>query len=268
MVASTLFPGVALVTGAASGIGRATARLFAREGCRRLVLVDRNVSGLQETQSMLSFSHADVSTLITETDIRCLESVSAMVKASVERFKRIDYAVNAAGLMSIPSRSHETTLEEFDRINSVDYRGLWLVAREVIGQMRAQEPLETHDGRPGNRGSLVNVSSVLGQVARPNAAPYCGAKGAVISMTQADAIDYSKDNIRVNCVCPGVISTPMVLPNVGYYEPEIMMQTLQSSISRLGTADEVADCILFLSSSKASFVQGAAMVVDGGYTIR
>ncbi|KAL4793662.1 hypothetical protein BDV19DRAFT_390870 [Aspergillus venezuelensis] len=265
MVASTLFPGVALVTGAASGIGRATARLFAREGCRRLVLVDRNVSGLQETQSMLSSSHADVSTLVSETDIRCPESVSAMVKASVERFKRIDYAVNAAGLMSSPSRSHETTLEEFDRINSVDYRGLWLVAREVIGQMRVQEPLETHDGRPGNRGSLVNVSSVLGQVARPNAAPYCGAKGAVISMTQADAIDkYSKDNIRINCVCPGVISTPMVLPNVGYYEPEIMMQTLQ----RLGTADEIADCILFLSSSKASFVQGAAMVVDGGYTIR
>ncbi|KAJ0420497.1 hypothetical protein BJY00DRAFT_323755 [Aspergillus carlsbadensis] len=264
MVVPTLYPGVALVTGAASGIGRATARLFAREGCRRLVLADRNHTGLQETYDQISKSHKDVDMLITNTDVSAPDSVSEMIRRSVAKFSRIDYAVNSAGLMSIPSKSHETTMKEFDRINSVDYRGLWISAREEIRQMRTQEPLETHDGRPGNRGAIVNVASVLGQVARPNAAPYCGAKGAVISMTQADAIDYSPDNIRINCVCPGLISTPMVLPNVGYYEPEIQGQTLK----RLGTAEEIADCILFLCSSKASFVQGAAMVVDGGYTIR
>ncbi|KAL2799437.1 hypothetical protein BJX64DRAFT_281606 [Aspergillus heterothallicus] len=264
MTVSTIYPGVALVTGAASGIGRATARLFAREGCRRLVLADRNRTGLQETYDLIAKSHNGVDMLITDTDVSAPDSVAEMIRKSVAKFKRIDYAVNSAGLMSIPSKSHETTMEEFDRINSVDYRGLWISAREEIRQMRTQEPLETHDGRPGNRGAIVNVASVLGQVARPNAAPYCGAKGAVISMTQADAIDYSPDNIRINCVCPGVISTPMVLPNVGYYEPEIQGQTLK----RLGTAEEIADCILFLCSSKASFVQGAAMVVDGGYTIR
>ncbi|KAL4875189.1 hypothetical protein BJY04DRAFT_224266 [Aspergillus karnatakaensis] len=263
-MASTLFPGVALVTGAASGIGRATARLFAREGCRKIVLADLNKSGLQETYKMITDSNKDVSLLVAETDVTTESSVSDMVKHAVAKFQRIDYAVNAAGLMSIPMKSHETTLEEFERINSVDYKGLWLSSREQIKQMRTQEPLETHDGRPGNRGAIVNVASVLGQVARPNAAPYCGAKGAAISITQADAIDYSPDNIRVNCVLPGVIHTPMIDHILEYYRPEINMQAL----GRLGTADEIADCILFLCSSKATFVQGAAFAADGGYTIR
>jgi NAD(P)-dependent dehydrogenase (short-subunit alcohol dehydrogenase family) len=94
--------------------------------------------------------------LITDTDVSAPDSVAEMIRKSVAKFKRIDYAVNSAGLMSIPSKSHETTMEEFDRINSVDYRGLWISAREEIRQMRAQEPLETHDGRPGNRGYAVH----------------------------------------------------------------------------------------------------------------
>ncbi|KAL4911377.1 hypothetical protein BDW74DRAFT_172838 [Aspergillus multicolor] len=267
---STLFPGVALVTGAASGIGRATALLFAREGCRRIVLADINTRGLQETHDMISEANANtnqkspVSMLLTETNVTSESSVSDMVKSAVAKFKRIDYAVNAAGLMSPPGKSHETTLEEFERINSVDYKGLWLSSREQIRQMRTQDPLETHDGRPGNRGAIVNVASVLGMVARPNAAPYCGAKGAAISITQADAIDYSADNIRINCVLPGVIHTPMIDHILEYYRPEINMQAL----GRLGTAEEIADAILFLCSSKATFVQGAAFAVDGGYTIR
>ncbi|KAI9376128.1 hypothetical protein BJX61DRAFT_539140 [Aspergillus egyptiacus] len=264
MAAATLFPGVALITGAASGIGRSAARLFAREGCRRLALVDLNKTGLQETHDLIAQSHADVEILVSETDVASESSVAEMIRRTVDRFRRVDYAVNAAGLMCRPLKSHETTLAEFDRINSVDYRGLWLSSREQIRQMRMQEPLATHDGRPGNRGAIVNVASVLGQVARPNAAPYCGAKGAVISMTQADALDYSKDNIRINAVCPGVIHTPMIDQNLEYYRPEINMQAL----ARLGTADEIADCALFLCSSKASFVQGAAIAVDGGYTIR
>ncbi|BCS18243.1 SDR family NAD(P)-dependent oxidoreductase [Aspergillus puulaauensis] len=264
MATATLFPGVALITGAASGIGRATARLFAREGCRKLILADRNKHGLQETHDMITSNHKDVSVQVSPTDVTIESSVSGMVQRAVCQFQRIDYAVNAAGLMSVPRRSHETTLEEFERINSVDYKGLWLSCRGVIRQMRTQEPLRTHDGRPGNRGAIVNVASVLGQVARPNAAPYCGAKGAAISITQADAIDYSADNIRINCVLPGVIHTPMIDHILEYYRPEINMQAL----GRLGTADEIADCILFLCSSKATFVQGAAFAADGGYTIR
>jgi len=129
--------------------------------------------------------------------------------------------------------------------------------------MLKQDPLPTHDGRPGCRGSIVNIASQLGIVGRSAAAAYCASKAAVISMTRCDAIDYSKDDIRVNCVCPGVIDTPMTRPKMDTLGPAIAM----APMNRPGTAQEVADCVLFLCSSKASFVQGSAMVVDGGYTI-
>ncbi|KAI7287389.1 NAD(P)-binding protein [Hortaea werneckii] len=267
-----MFPGVALVTGAASGIGQATAVSFAKEGCSQIVIADRNVNGLNETHSRVREAAPNCSVLSVQTDVSDQDSVQALINKAVETFGRLDYVCNSAGTLSNNERSHETSLEEFDRINNINYKGCWLCSRAEIQQMLKQEPLATHDGRPGNRGSVVNIASQLGIVGRPAAPAYCGSKAAVISMTRCDvrfhpttppAIDYSKDNIRVNCICPGVIETPMTTPNMDVLGPAISI----APMNRPGTAQEVADCVLFLCSSKATFVQGSAMVVDGGYVI-
>ncbi|RMX96694.1 hypothetical protein D0867_13042 [Hortaea werneckii] len=253
-----MFPGVALVTGAASGIGQATAISFAKEGCPQIVIADRNVNGLNETHFRVQEAAPSCSVLSVQTDVSDQESVQALVdKAGAYETKK------TTGTLSNNERSHETSLEEFDRINNINYKGCWLCSRAEIQQILKQEPLPTHDGRPGNRGSVVNIASQLGIVGRPAAPAYCGSKAAVISMTRCDAIDYSNDNIRVNCICPGVIETPMTTPNMDVLGPAISI----APMNRPGTAQEVADCVLFLCSSKATFVQGSAMVVDGGYVI-
>ncbi|KAK6396942.1 hypothetical protein LTR65_007440 [Meristemomyces frigidus] len=259
----SLYPGVALITGAASGIGQATAVSFAKEGCGRIVLADRNASGLGETSALIKDAASGCEVLKVQTDVSKVDSVQHLVDEAVSHFGRVDYVCNAAGVLSNNERSSETTPDEFDRINGINYRGCWLCSRAEIKQMLTQDPLPTHDGRPGNRGSVVNIASQLGIVGRPAAPAYCGSKAAVISMTRCDAIDYSKDNIRINCVCPGVIDTPMTKPNMDVLGPAISI----APMDRPGTAQEVADCVLFLCSSKASFVQGSALVVDGGYVI-
>lgn len=226
---------------------------------------------------------------------------------------RIDYAVNCAGILGPPLRSHEVAPEQFDRINGVNYRGSWLVSRAVLGRMVAQEAVvrgPTWGGGRGwgERGCVVNIASQLGIVARPEAgefsfsffftpapllstlflfldmkipklttshhrrgvtthtAAYCASKSAVIGMTKADAIDYARDGIRVNCVCPGVIETPMTVGSPELAErmrPAVDIAPMR----RMGTPEEVAAAVLFLCSGDASFVQGHALVVDGGYTI-
>ncbi|KAH8810726.1 hypothetical protein F5884DRAFT_259486 [Xylogone sp. PMI_703] len=260
---TTLYPGVALVTGAANGIGQAIAYAFAKEGCLRIVIADLNQSGLQETENNIKTSFGRAEVLVCTVDVAKPDDVIKLLEQAIGRFGRVDYAVNAAGIIGSPQRSHEMSVEEFDRINQVDYRGCWLCSREELKYMVTQEPLPSHDGRPGNRGSIVNIASQLGIVARPTAPAYNAAKAAVINMTRSDAIDYSKDNIRVNCVCPGLIGTRMVNDSLDYFRPAIGI----APMNRVGTPDEVADCVLFLCSSKATFVQGAALVVDGGYTI-
>jgi len=214
----TLFPGVALVTGAASGIGRQTALSFAVEGCKRIALCDLNASGLEETSDLIiSASDGMCEVLVLKVNMAIESEVEAMVAKTVEKWGRLDYAVNAAGILGPPLRSVDTTVQQFDSINGVNYRGLWMSARAEIRQMIRQEPLPSHDERLGNRGSIVNIASQLGIVGRPEAsklgdlfiylfsfihgehneadggglAPYCASKAAVISMTRSDAIDVS-----------------------------------------------------------------------------
>ncbi|RMX70872.1 hypothetical protein D0869_16211 [Hortaea werneckii] len=210
-----MFPGVALVTGAASGIGQATAVSFARESCSQIVIADRNVNGLNETHSRVQEAAPNCSVLSVQTDVSDQESVQALINKAVETFGRLDYVCNSAGTLSNNERSHETSLEEFDRINNINYKGCWLCSRAEIQQILKQEPLPTHDGRPGNRGSVVNIASQLGIVGRPAArtypsissltllakelkltfsAAYCGSKAAVISMTRCDVRLQSYDS--------------------------------------------------------------------------
>ncbi|KAI1780259.1 NAD(P)-binding protein [Hypoxylon cercidicola] len=263
-MASGIFklPGVALITGAAgTGIGAAVARGFARSGCSRLAITD--VQSLASTHAAILAINPHAQVLAREGDIASESFVAALAAEAAGAFARLDYAVGCAGVLGAALRSHETPVAEFERVAAANWKGTWLASRAALAQMLRQEPLDTH---PGQRGAVVNIASQLGIVGRPAAATYCASKAAIINMTRSDAIDYSRDGIRVNCVCPGVIKTPMTTGS-----PEVT-ERLRPAIDiapmrRMGTPEEVADAVLFLCSNQASFIQGHALVVDGGYTI-
>lgn len=298
----TKLPGVALVTGAGgtgmastdfrlnkcylhacAGIGAAIAKAFARSGCSRLAITDINETTLAQTRDAILDINPKAQVLTNVGDVSDETFVSSMTSDVANRFSRLDYAVNCAGILGESLRSTETSTAAFDLITRVNYRGSWLCSRAALAQMLKQEPLEEH---PEQRGAVVNIASQLGIVARPGAgtlslflfitaqgsdltpgiAPYCASKAAIINMTRADAIDYSADAIRINCVCPGVIETPLTTGS------EEVTQRLKPAVDiapmrRMGRPDEVASAVLFLCSSQASFIQGHALVVDGGYTI-
>ncbi|KAK8041859.1 hypothetical protein PG993_006382 [Apiospora rasikravindrae] len=237
-------PGVAYITGAGgTGIGAAVAKAFARSGCSRIAITDINKKSLDSTRDAILQIHPKAQITSRDGDISDEVFVNSFVADIAKTFSRVDYAVNCAGILGENLRSHETKTSAFDLIT--------------------KEPLPDH---PKQRGAVVNIASQLGVVARPNAAPYCASKAAIINMTRSDAIDYSQDGIRVNCVCPGVIETPMTTGSAEVTErlkPAINIAPMQ----RMGTPDEIADAVLFLCSPQASFIQGHALVVDGGYTI-
>ncbi|KAJ6110496.1 hypothetical protein N7486_002731 [Penicillium sp. IBT 16267x] len=262
----TLFPGVAVITGAGgTGIGAAVAYAFAAAGCERIAITDVNDDTLQKTRDGIAIAYPKVQLIAQAGDVADDHFAESFISEVAKEFGRVDYAVNCAGVLGVPMRSTETSLAEFDRVNNINYRGCWLSSRAQLKQMLEQDPLPSHDPtRPAQRGAVVNIASQLGIVSRPNAPAYCASKSAIIGLTRADAIDYSKDGIRVNCVCPGVIETPLIMANAEVREavtPAAMIAPMQ----RMGKPAEVADAVLFLCSTQASFVQGHAMVVDGGY---
>ncbi|KAF5002645.1 hypothetical protein FGRMN_183 [Fusarium graminum] len=259
---ATLFPGVALITGAGSGIGRQVAISFATEGCRKLALFDKSVDSLTETKSSIMTIAKDARVQLLEVDNLDTDAVAQNMSFVVKQLGRIDYAVNCAGIYGPTKPSHHVTPAEFDHVMNTNFRGLWLCAREELNRMSTQDIGVTHDGRPGFRGSIVNVGSNLGLVGKPETPVYSASKAAIISLTRSDAIDYARYQIRVNCVCPGVIETPMTADVPGD-DPAVQTAVMK----RKGTPQEVADAVLFLSSPKASFIQGVALSVDGGYTI-
>ncbi|KAI9045354.1 SDR family NAD(P)-dependent oxidoreductase [Aspergillus affinis] len=261
------FPGVAVITGAGgTGIGAATARAFAQAGCSNIAITDVNLESLEQTRQSILTTYPNTQLMAQAGNVADEQFVESFMGHVVDTFGRIDYAVNCAGILGNAQRSTETTTETFDHINNVNYRGSFLCSRAELKHMLRQDPLPSHDpDRTPQRGSVVNVASQLGIVGRPSAPAYCASKAAIIAMTRSDAIDYSKDNIRVNCVCPGVIETPMTT-----YSEEVR-ERLKPAVDiapmkRMGKPTEVADTILFLCSTFASFVQGHALVVDGGYS--
>ncbi|KAM5342405.1 hypothetical protein ACJ41O_013371 [Fusarium nematophilum] len=246
------------------GIGRQVAISFAVEGCTKLALWGKEEAGLADTKNAIKTVAEDAEVYTFCVDNRDTDEVLKTMTLVIAHFGRIDYAVNCAGIYGPSKTSHHVTPEEFDDVMQINFRGLWLCAREELNYMSTQDVAGTHDGRPGFRGSIVNIGSNLGLVGKPEArtSVYTASKAAVISLTKSDAIDYAKDGIRVNCVCPGVIETPMT---AGLADDDPVVQT--AVMKRKGTPQEVADAVLFLSSSKASFIQGAVLSVDGGYTI-
>ncbi|KAK5312457.1 hypothetical protein LTR93_011328 [Exophiala xenobiotica] len=268
-------PGVALITGAASGIGQSIALAFAQAGCSRLALLDRNEDGLVSTKVLAhevivaNGRHAQIATY--DCDVSSPEAMASIYASVKATFDRIDYSIHCAAISGIGRPTADTPIEDFDKLNSVDYRGLWLCCREALRNMRTQalDSEVYHDAdipsHRAQRGAIVNISSGLALYAQANSAPYCGAKAAVLGLTRADAIDYATERIRVNSILPGVIETPMTSSDPkrkAWMEANPVQKT---PFKRFGKPDEVADVAVFLAGNRASYVSGASWAVDGGF---
>lgn len=257
-----------------TGIGAAVARAFAVSGCLDIALCDIHTTGLETTQQLINKDVSPGTNLnisLYTCNVADPASVIETFAKILSKYKRIDYAVNSAGVNTTNKPSTESTVEEWDRINGINLRGLWLCVREEIRAMKTQT-LSCESYLDSNipphraqRGAIVNIASGAGLVAIPNSPAYCASKGGVIALTRTDAIDYSLHRIRVNCVCPGITDTPMIDSAPG--EKQMLEKAIvpQVPMKRLGQPEEIADAVLFLCSHKASYMQGAALAVDGGY---
>ncbi|MCB4822319.1 SDR family NAD(P)-dependent oxidoreductase [Roseicella aerolata] len=237
----------ALITGGASGIGLATARLFLREGAR-VALLDRNAEALARLAAELGVPGIPV-------DVADAAATAAAVDAAAQALGALDAVVNAAGISRVASPA-DTTPELWRQVMAVNLDGPFHVCRAALPHLR----------RAGG-GAIVNLASAAGLVPRPNYAAYGASKGGVLMLTRCLALDLAKENIRVNAVCPGAILTPMVEETMAAQpDPASAERAFLSryAMGRFGTPEEVAQAVLYLTSQEASFVTGSALGVDGG----
>jgi NAD(P)-dependent dehydrogenase (short-subunit alcohol dehydrogenase family) len=235
---------VAVITGAGSGIGAATAEVFVREGAR---VVAADISGQQEDVA----KRLGDGCLAVHADVSKGDDVQAMLAAATSHFGRLDLVYNNAGIDGATAPTGEMSEEDFDRVWAVNGRGVFLGMRYAI-------PLLLENGG----GSIINTASVASMVAFPSMPAYCAAKGAVVMLTKTAAAEYGRAGIRVNAICPGVIDTAMTKG----LSPELIAGVKQMTpMGRIADASEVADVALFLASDESSFITGAAVLVDGGY---
>jgi NAD(P)-dependent dehydrogenase (short-subunit alcohol dehydrogenase family) len=245
----------ALVTGASSGIGRAAALVFAREGAKVLVA---DVTEEQGHETVKLVKNAGGEAVFARCDVARASEVEALITTAVKQFGRLDCAYNNAGISGKIARTADETEEGFDRIMAINLRGVWLCMKYEILQMLKQE----------QGGAIVNTASAAGLVGSHGMSAYGASKHGVVGLTKTAALEYARHNIRVNAVCPGVIDTPMVGGMVGSHPrlKEILVST--EPIARMGQPSEIAEAVTWLLSDYASFVTGCAMPVDGAMTAR
>lgn len=236
---------VAVITGGASGIGAATAKLFVSEGAK-VVLVDLNEEKGKAFESELKTLNAEA--LFVKANITNEEEVAHIFKQTIEAFGKVDVVFNNAGIGRVHS-SHDLAYSEWRNTVNVDLDGVFLVAREAIREMLK-----------AGGGAIVNTASMYGWVGSPGSAAYNAAKGGVINLTRSLALEYAEQNIRINSLCPGFIDTPII--------PEESKQALAqlTPMKRLGQAEEMAKAVLFMACDDSSFMTGNSLTVDGGYT--
>ncbi|TPX07223.1 uncharacterized protein E0L32_010817 [Thyridium curvatum] len=261
-----LLRGTAFITGAASGIGQHTALSFARHGIRRLALADINAAGLEAANAALSARFPHVEILSLRLDVRDPRGVRDCVRRTADRFGRLDVAVNNAGIGGSGRPTHAVPESEWRGVLDVDLDGVWRCQREELAVMVEQEDLGVREGR----GRIINVASMLGLIAPgvrqlPHTA-YSAAKHGVIGMTRGDANHYGPKNIRINAICPGYVETPLLNKVLEDPSSPLRSDFDNTPLQRLAQMDEIGDAITFLASPMSSFVQGAALVADGGFS--
>ncbi len=242
---------VSLITGASSGIGRATAKIFAREGAI-LVLADVVEAGGNETLKMIKDAGADG--YFMRCNVGDESDVNALVDAAVSRYGRLDCAFNNAGIAGAGRLTHEYSLEEWNRVISINLTGVWLCMRAEITQMLKQ-----------GSGVIINTSSIMGLTGAIRVPAYTAAKHGVAGITKAAALEYARHGIRINAVCPAPIYTPMIM-SAFEKRPDMEQRYARSEpMKRLGQPEEIGEAVAWLCSDKASYITGLPMPVDGGY---
>jgi NAD(P)-dependent dehydrogenase (short-subunit alcohol dehydrogenase family) len=246
---------VAMVTGGGKGIGRAIALLFAQEGAR-VAVVNRKGGG-ETTAKMINDKGGDA--LSAEADVSKASEVEEAVRVAVQHFGKIDILVNNAGIF-LGGSVTEFSEDNWDKIIDINLKGVFLCSKYVVVEM-----LKTGGG------VVINISSILGLVGAEGEAAYCASKGGVVAFTKAMALDLARRNVRVNCICPGSVLTPLLdefLVGTGDYEGALAREDAKIPIGRVAKPEEIAHMALYLASDESSYVTGAIMTIDGGWTAR
>ena len=244
---------VALVTGGSSGIGRATAQVFAREGAK-LVVADMDEDGGQQTVHGITEQGGEA--VFVRADVTVATEAEAMISQAVAAYGRLDCAYNNAG---VTQRDYPPTdeypLDDWHRVLAVNLTGVWLCLKYELAQMRKQ-----------GSGAIVNTASIAGLVGIAGRSAYVASKHGVVGITKTAALEYASQGIRVNAVCPGYVRTPMVDYVIRHQGPELEAQIVaREPVGRLGRPEEIAETVVWLCSDAASFITGHAMAADGGF---
>ena len=272
-------PGYALITGAASGIGKACVAAFVRDGAAGVALLDRDEANLADAKREIeetiikAQNGAGPKTCVLRTyvvDVTNEEQVSDVVNDAAKAFGSLDYVVNAAGVaMKHQGGAAFAETSDWRRILDINLTGTFFVVKAAAKIMLKQEPIRSSiDGRPLQRGSIVNFGSIQGVVGIELSTAYTTSKHAVIGLTRTASEDYAKDGLRINAICPGYTETPMTTKNPQVLEAMEKRVASAVPMQRMGKASEIADGVLYLAGGRGSFVTGSALMVDGGYTCR
>ena len=245
---------IVLITGAGSGIGRVTAHAFGKEG-GTVIVSDINEKGGKETVQQIA--DAGGTSMFIKTNVAKFEEVENLIQQIVDKYGRLDVAINNAGIGGIPARTAESTVDNWEKVMAVNASGVFYCMRQELQQMVKQ-----------GSGAIVNTASIAGLRGLPNNLAYVASKHAVVGMTKTAAMEYARKNIRINAICPVFTVTPLFDPEVMEKLSAGLSGKLKSGIPMKRFADpvEMANTILWLCSDKASFVTGHAMPVDGGLT--